>query len=72
MKESILQMFDSRKLIIIKADTSDQVLESVLSQWDELRNLYSVAFYSHKFTRSELNYEIHVKELLVIVKTFKQ
>ena len=29
-------------------------------------------FYSQKFTDSELNYKIHDKELLVIVKAFKQ
>ena len=71
-EESILQMFDSKKLIIIKADTSDQVLDSVLSQWDESENLYLVVFYSHKFIESELNYMIHDKELLAIIKTFKQ
>ena len=71
MKELVLQMFDSRKLTVIKADASDQVLDSVLSQWDELENLYLVVFYSHKFTESELNYKIHDKELLVIIKSFK-
>ena len=29
-------------------------------------------FHSHKFTDSELNYKIHDKELLAIVKAFKQ
>ena len=65
-------MFNSRRLIIMKADASDQVLDSVLSQKNELENLHSVAFHSHKFTDSELNYEIHDKKLLAIVKAFKQ
>ena len=65
-------MFNSWWLTVIKADTFDQVLDSVLSQRDELRNLHSVVFHSWKFTKSELNYEIHDKELLVIVKAFKQ
>ena len=56
----------------MKADASDQVLDSVLSQRNESENLHLVAFHSHKFTDSELNYEIHVKELLAIVKAFKQ
>ena len=56
----------------MKADTSDQVLKSVLSQRDELRNLHSVAFYLQKFTKLELNYEIYDKELLAIVRAFKQ
>ena len=56
----------------MKADTFNQVLESVLSQKNESENLYLIVFHSHKFTDSELNYEIHDKELLAIVKAFKQ
>ena len=55
----------------MKTNASDQVLRSVLSQWDESENLHSVAFYSHKFTKLELNYKIHNKKLLTIVKAFK-
>ena len=72
VKESILQMFDLRKQIIIKADASDQAQESILSQSDKSENLYPVAFHSWKFTESELNYKIYNKELLAIVKVFKQ
>ena len=64
-------MFDSRKQIIMKADASDQAQESMLSQPDESENLHSVAFHSRKFTELKLNYEIHDKELLAIVKAFK-
>ena len=71
-EELILQMFDSRRLTVMEADVSDQVLDSVLSQRDELRNLHLVAFHSCKFTDSELNYKIHDKKLLAIVKAFKQ
>ena len=56
----------------MKANASDQVLDSVLSQQDKSENLHSVVFHSCKFTDSELNYEIHNKELLVIVEVFKQ
>ena len=55
----------------MKADTSDQTLNSVLSQRDKSENLHLVVFYSHKFTDSELNYEIHNKKLLAIVEVFK-
>ena len=65
-------MFDLRKWTIMKADASDQVQESVLSQLDKSEKLHSVAFYSWKFTESELNYKIYNKELLAIVKAFKQ
>ena len=56
----------------MKVDMLNQVQESMLSQLDELENLHLVAFYSRKFTESELNYEIHNKKLLAIVKAFKQ
>ena len=65
-------MFDSEQLIMIEVDASNQVLDSVLSQRDKSENLHLVAFYLCKFTGSEINYEIHNKELLVIVKAFKQ
>ena len=65
-------MFDSRRLTVMEADASDQVLSSVLSQKNESENLHSVVFHSRKFTDSELNYEIHDKKLLAIVEAFKQ
>ena len=43
-----------------------------MSQLDKFKNLYLVTFHSWKFTDSKLNYKIHDKELLVIVKAFKQ
>ena len=57
---------------MIKAEASDQVLDNILTQRDESENLHLVVFHSHKFTKSELNYEIHDKKLLTIVKAFKQ
>ena len=71
-EESILQIFDSMWKAIMKTYTLNQSLESVLSQSDKLENLQSVAFYSWKFTGSELNYKIHDKELLAIVEAFRQ
>ena len=65
-------MFNSQWLTVMKADASDQVLDSVLSQKDESEDLHSVVFHSCKFTDSELNYEIHDKKLLAIVEAFKQ
>ena len=56
----------------MKADALNQAQKSILSQSDKSENLYSVVFHSQKFTESELNYKIHDKELLAIVKAFKQ
>ena len=70
-EELILQMFDLRKWTIMKTDVLNQAQESMLSQSDKSENLHSVAFHSRKFTEPELNYKIHDKELLAIVKVFK-
>ena len=56
----------------MKTDVLDQALKEVLSQSNEFRNLWLVTFYLQKFMKSELNYKIYNKELLAIVKAFKQ
>ena len=65
-------MFNSRRLTVMKVNASDQVLNSVLSQRDELENLHLVMFHSCKFTDLELNYKIQNKKLLAIVEALKQ
>ena len=55
----------------MKTDILDQALKKVLSQFNKFRNLQLVAFYLQKFIRLKLNYKIHNKELLTIVKAFK-
>jgi hypothetical protein len=47
-------------------------MEVVLFQEGEGRRLHPVAFYSRKFSAVEINYEIHDKELLAIVDSFKK
>ena len=56
----------------MKVDALNQAQKSILSQSDESENLHLIVFYSQKFTESELNYKIYDKELLAIVKAFKQ
>ena len=65
-------MFNLRKQIIIKVNILNQAQESVLSQFNKLKVLHSVVFYLRKFTELKLNYKIYDKELLAIVKVFKQ
>jgi len=66
----ILAHFDATKPVIIKTDASDFALGAVLSQREE-GHLHPVAFHSRKFQPAEINYEIHDKELLAIVDSFK-
>jgi hypothetical protein len=44
----------------------------MLSQYNKNSKLYPVAFLSQKLAPAKLNYEIYNKELLAIVKYFKQ
>jgi hypothetical protein len=56
--------------IILEMDTSDFAIGVVLSQNDD--RVQPVAFYSWKMTAVELNYDIHDKEMLAIVFSFKE
>jgi len=56
---------------VVQKDASDFGLGCVLSQFKDKR-LYPVAFHSTKLNSAEWNYESHDKELLGILKAFKQ
>ena len=71
IKGLILAMFNPAKKIIVEIDVNKIALNSILSQPDEEKRLYPVIFYSRKFTAPEINYDIHDKELLAIVDSFK-
>lgn len=63
--------FDTQRPVIVETDASDFALVAVLSQKDNKGRLHPVAFHSRKFQASEINYEIHDKELLAVVDAFK-
>ena len=65
-------MFELKKLITLKTNASDQIIEACISQSDDKKRLHLIAFHSKKFINVELNYEIHDKKLLIIVDSFKQ
>jgi len=67
----ILAHFDTIKLVIITTDASDFASRVVLSQRDDEGSLDPAAFHSRKFQPAEIIYEIHDKELMAIVNTFK-
>jgi len=68
----ILVHFDVQRPVIIETDESDFAISAVLSQQDDEERWHPVAFHSRKFQPTEINYEIHNKELLAIVDAFKQ
>jgi len=56
---------------VVETDTSDYALTAILSIIinDEL---HPIAFLSRTFTSTELNYNVHDKELLAIFEAFKK
>ncbi len=68
----ILTHLDFQKLFFLETDASDFALRAVLSQPDKDGRLHPVAFHSWKFIATEINYEIHDKELLAIVNSFQE
>lgn len=65
-----LAHFDAEYETKMETDASDGVIAGVLSQRHPNEKWYPVAFYSHALSGSELNWEIHDKELFAIVYAF--
>ena len=56
--------------IVIETDASDYALAAILSIITEDDQLHPVAFHSCSFSTSELNYNVHDKELFAIYEAF--
>jgi hypothetical protein len=67
----ILAHFDPQRECIVKTDTLDFALGATLSQIGDDKKLHPNAFHARQFSPAEINYEIHDKELLAIVDSFK-
>jgi hypothetical protein len=67
----ILIHYDPQRECIAETDASDFALGGTLSHVSDDKNLHPNAFHSRKFSPAEINYEIHDKELLAIVDSFK-
>jgi len=67
----ILRHFDPALPTVMETDASDFAIGAVLSQQVEGR-LHPVAFHSQQVDKAEINYEIHDKEMLVVVSAFKE
>ena len=65
-------MYDYKKLVYVEIDALDKAISRVLSQYDNEGIVYPCCFFSRKLISAELNYNIHDKELLVIVELLKQ
>jgi hypothetical protein len=52
---------------MLEINASDRVIAGVLSQLHPDGNWYPIGYFSKTMAPSELNYQIHDKEMLVIV-----
>jgi hypothetical protein len=68
----VLRHFDYEYQIIVETDASDYISAGVLSQYDDAGILHPVAFFSKEHTPAECNYEIYNKELMAIIRAFKE
>ena len=68
----ILHHYNLNLKIIVETDTSDYVSEGILSQYDKNDVLYSIAYFFKKHNPAECNYEIYDKELIAIIRAFKE
>jgi hypothetical protein len=67
----MLIIFDLKKPVTVEMDVSDKAIGACLSQPDDKAKLRPVAYLSRKMALVELNYEVHDRELLAIVKAFR-
>jgi hypothetical protein len=67
----ILRYFDPRLLMVIETNVRNFAIGAILLQ---VKNGYLklVAFHSRKMDKVEINYNIHDKEILAIISTFKE
>jgi hypothetical protein len=67
----ILTQYSPEHQCIVETITSDFALGAVISQKGSNDKLYPIAYHSRKFSSAEINNEIHDKELLAVVDSFK-
>jgi len=57
--------------LVLETNASDLALAAILSIHTD-GNIHSIAFHSQTLQAAKLNYNVHNKELLAIVKAFKK
>jgi len=56
----------------VESNVSDKAISAVLNQPGDNGKFRPIVIFSKKFSPAELNYEIHNKELLAIIKALKE
>ena len=57
---------------IIEADLSNYITRGILSQYNKDGVLHPIIYFSKRLNPAKYNYKIYNKELLAIIKYFKQ
>ena len=57
---------------VIKTNSSNYITRGILSQYNEDGVLYPIVYFLKWLNPAEYNYEIYNKELLAIIRYFKQ
>ena len=57
---------------VIKANSSNYITKGILSQYNKDRVLYLIVYFLKQLNPAKYNYKIYNKELLAIIKYFKQ
>jgi len=68
----IIAIYNSNKPNIVEPNASNKVISAVLSQPGDNGKLRPIAIFLKKFSPIELNYKIHNKKLLAIIKALKE
>jgi hypothetical protein len=68
--ETVLCHFHLSRRTVVETDASDFAMGAVLSLYGEDDKFNSIAFYSKKHSPADINYDIHDKEMGVIVASF--
>ena len=67
----ILRHFNSKKQAVLKINSSDWMIDEMLSQHDDDEVLHLMIFYNKSLNLVEINYHIYDKKLLIIIRCFE-
>ena len=68
----ILEHFKPNQISIIKANLSNYITRGILSQYNKEGVLYPIVYFLKRLSLAKYNYKIYNKELLAIIRYFKQ
>jgi len=57
---------------VVEANSSDYITRGILSQYNKEGVLHPIAYYLKWLSLAKYNYKIYNKELLAIIRCFKQ